>query len=76
MKCPLCKGEMVKGKTDLPYPLGKKELIVIQDVPAFVCNQCGDAFVEMEAAQKAEEILSTAQRDGVTLGFIHYREAA
>lgn len=76
MRCPLCKGEMVKGITDLPYSLGGKELVVVQDVPAFICDQCGDAFVEMESAQKVEEIISTAKRDGVTLGFIRYREAA
>ena len=75
MKCPLCRGKMVKGVTDLPT-LGENQLVVVQNVPAFVCDECGDAFVEIASARKVEEILSSAKRDGITLGFIRYQKAA
>lgn len=76
MRCPLCKGEMVKGKTNLPYELGEEKLVVVKDVPALVCKQCGDAFIEIDITRKVERIVGTAEKDGVTLGFVTYIEAA
>jgi len=76
MKCPLCKGEMVKGRTNLPYEMGEEEILVVKGVPAWVCRQCGESFVEIEVVRRVEKIVGTAEKDGVTLGFIRYRDAA
>ena len=67
---------MMKGKTNLPYEFGDEQLVVIKDVPALVCGQCGEVFVEIKAVRTTEELLTKAERDGVILGFIKYREAA
>ena len=76
MNCPSCKAKMMKGKTNLPYEFGDEQLVVIKDVPALVCGQCGEVFVEITALRITEELLAKAERDGVILGFIKYREAA
>jgi len=76
MKCPSCKGAMVSGKTNLPYEFGEDQLVVIKDVPALVCNQCGEVFIEIAEVRTVEEILRKAERDRVILGFIKYGEAA
>ena len=76
MKCALCKGEMAHGKTNLLYEIGEEFLIVIKAVPAFVCKQCGDHFVDIKVVRVVEKIVAAAERDGVTFGFVKYREAA
>ncbi|MBW1800000.1 MAG: type II toxin-antitoxin system MqsA family antitoxin [Deltaproteobacteria bacterium] len=76
MKCPLCKGEMVKSKTNLPYEIREEHLVVVKDVPALICKQCGDSFVEIEVLRIVERIVAAAEKDGVTLGFVKYKEAA
>ena len=76
MNCPLCKGKMVLGKTNLPYDVGPDRVVVLKDVPALVCEQCGDSFVKMKVAQKAEKLISKAKSDGMTLGFMSYQQAA
>ncbi len=76
MKCPLCRGKMVKGKTHLPYELDGERIVVVKNVPALVCAQCGDAFVEIEVLRKVEKIIDRAGRDGVTMGFVEYEKAA
>ncbi len=76
MNCPLCKGEMVKSKTNLPYELGEDRLLVIKDVPAILCRQCGDYFIEIQVARVVERIIEAADKDGVMLGFLKYQEAA
>ena len=76
MNCPLCKGEMVKSKTNLPYEIGEDRLLVIKDVPAIMCRQCGEYFMEIQVGRVVEGIVKAAEKDGVMLGFLKYQEAA
>ena len=76
MRCPLCRGEMEKGTTSLPYELGRDKLIVVRDVPALICAQCGETFIESLTVKRVEEIIDTVEKSGMTLGFLEYREAA
>lgn len=76
MKCPLCKGQMVEGKTNLPYELGAGKIIVITRVPALVCEQCGDDFVGIDVVRRVEKIIEKMERDGLRMGFVEYEQAA
>ena len=77
MKCPLCKGKMAKGKkTNLPYEFNGEKIIVVRNVPALVCGQCGEAFVEINILRRVEKILAKAARDGLVMGFVEYDKAA
>ena len=76
MKCPLCKGLMEKSKTNLPYEIGEEYMVIVKDVPALVCKQCGEPFVGIEALRVVEKIVDKAENDGITLGFIKYKDAA
>ncbi|OGR03185.1 MAG: YgiT-type zinc finger domain-containing protein [Deltaproteobacteria bacterium RIFOXYD12_FULL_50_9] len=76
MKCPACRGKMEQGTTTLPYELGRGKLIVVQDVPALVCIQCGEVFIESVTLKKVETLLNTVEKSGMTMGFLEYRAAA
>ncbi len=76
MLCPLCKGTMEKGAANLPYRLSDKQLVVLVDVPALVCEQCGDEYIEIAVVRKVEKILEKVQADGVSMGFVDYDLAA
>jgi YgiT-type zinc finger domain-containing protein len=76
MKCALCRGEMVRSKTTLPYDIGDEHMVVVKDVPALICKQCGEPFVEIKVVRVVEKIVEIAQREGVTLGFVKYKDAA
>ena len=76
MTCPLCKGKMVKGHTSLPFELTPSQVIIIQDVPALICDQCGEPFIEIQVTRQVEKLVSTAKQDGMTLGFVRYQQAA
>ena len=75
MTCPLCKGDVIKGKTNLPYEIGKNHLLVVSEVPAKLCKQCGESFIEIEVVRNLEKIVAAAERDGIAFGFINYKEA-
>jgi len=76
MKCALCLGGMEKSSIALPYEMGEGLMIVVKGVPAWVCKQCGDSFVDIEIVRDLERIVANARRNGVTLGFIDYPQAA
>lgn len=76
MKCALCQGVMVKAKTILPYEISNKHMVVVKDVPALICRQCGEPFIEIKTLRVVERIVENAKKDGVTLGFINFKKAA
>lgn len=76
MKCPLCRGKMEEGKTNLPYALESDKIIVVTHVPALVCTQCGDDFIGIDVVRKVEKVLEKIKRDGASMGFVEYEQAA
>lgn len=76
MICPTCAGEMKSGKTNVPFELDGDKLIVVKDVPALVCLQCGDTFIEAPVLGVVEKLVDSAEKDGLVLGFVLYQEAA
>ena len=76
MRCSLCKGSMIRDVTNLPFQMGEEYMVVVRGVPALVCNQCGEAFVEITTLRRVEQIVKKAEMDGVTFGFVSYQVAA
>lgn len=76
MRCALCKGKMMQGYTNLPYEIDGSFFLVVKGVPAMVCSQCGESFVEIGVVRVVEKIVEVAKHDGVTLGIVKYKAAA
>lgn len=56
MKCHYCKGKMVSGKTT--YFVHRKGYhLVIDEVPALVCNQCGEPYFEEDNVRLIQELI-------------------
>ena len=65
-----------KGRTNLPYELSDESIIIVKNVPAIICSQCGDVFIEADILSKVEKILDKASKNGMVLGFVKYEKAA
>ena len=76
MKCPLCKGDMSKGFTTLTLQFEKENIITIYDIPAVICNQCGEKFFDIETSQAIEKIKDNIKQIGLKMGFVKFNEAA
>jgi YgiT-type zinc finger domain-containing protein len=65
MKCVVCKwGETRPGTTTATLERDGATLVV-KNVPARVCNNCGEAYVEQEIAQRLLTTAREALRAGV-----------
>ena len=60
-KCPLCGGIKGEGKTTFTVDLGFG-IVVVRDVPATVCSQCGADWINDNIVIKLEEIVSDARK--------------
>jgi YgiT-type zinc finger domain-containing protein len=60
-KYPLCGGSKKAGRTTFTVDLGFG-VVVVREVPASVCSQCGADWIEDSIASKLEEIVNDARQ--------------
>lgn len=73
-KCPLCKGEKKEGITTYSVDLGFG-VVVVRDVPANVCSQCGEEWIKPEAAKELEKIVNSARQTHSQLELLSFQSA-
>ncbi len=59
--CPLCRGEKQAGNTTFTVDLGFG-VVVVREVPATVCSQCGADWIDDAVAEKLEKIVEAAKQ--------------
>ncbi|MGK5088576.1 type II toxin-antitoxin system MqsA family antitoxin, partial [Bdellovibrionota bacterium FG-2] len=62
--CVLCRGTMKSGTTDLTLRRGRS-VVVIESVPALVCENCGEASLDAKTAQTVHELAEREVARGV-----------
>ena len=75
MKCPICRGSMKRGRTNLPVEIGEG-LLFIKNVPADICSQCGEAFIPDKVANLLEKMINKARASHIDMGVISYEKVA
>lgn len=59
--CPLCGGRKEPGTTTFTADLGFG-VVVVRNVPATVCAQCGADWIADQEASRIEELVDEARR--------------
>jgi YgiT-type zinc finger domain-containing protein len=76
-ECYFCKGRVVQEKVNVDFRWGQK-LKVIENVPAGVCQQCGEKYFQA-AVYKAMEKLAASRAKPVarlTVDVVQFKEVA
>jgi len=71
----MCKGSLQTGTVNHIVELDSK-IIIIKNVPALVCGQCGEGFVADEHAHKLEELVQSARLQGMEVVIMNYASIA
>ncbi len=58
--CPICGGNKTPGTTTYSVDLGTG-VVVVRNVRAQICSQCGEEWIDHETAQKLETIVEEAR---------------
>jgi len=59
--CSHCGGEAKEERVELDYQY-KEKLYIFQNVPAGVCQQCGEKYLVAEIAKKIEHSIQTREK--------------
>ena len=73
--CPLCGGEKSPGTTTFAVDL-KTCVVVVRDVPALVCTQCGEAWIQEPVAATLEEKVEAARSKRTPVEVSMWQEVA
>ncbi|HNZ54133.1 MAG TPA: type II toxin-antitoxin system MqsA family antitoxin [bacterium] len=72
-KCFVCKHNVIKPGTVNKMFENEGRFIIVKDIPALICENCGEIYFETEVMQKLETILSNNPSE---LEIISYNKAA
>ena len=56
MKCTLCNGDLKKDNIKLDLWVDD-ELVIVEDIPADVCDQCNEKYVSAEVSKEIDKLL-------------------
>lgn len=73
MNCVLCKANLIKGNVNHIVDLGEG-IIIIKNVPANICQQCGEYYLDTKTALKLESIIEDIKRNKVEVFIVNYSE--
>lgn len=71
MKCHACGADMELIRTNLPFKLSNKTIVVIEDLPVVQCKNCPEYFIEDEVLSRIDKILDEIN-ENVELEVIPY----
>jgi YgiT-type zinc finger domain-containing protein len=74
-RCPLCGGETQPGTTTFAVDL-KFGVVVVREVPALVCTQCGQAWIDDPVAAKLETIVTEASHKQALVEVMQWPQVA
>ncbi|RPJ37239.1 MAG: YgiT-type zinc finger protein [Planctomycetaceae bacterium] len=61
MECLYCKGTLVRDRVS--YAANRKAYhLILHDVPAWVCEQCGEPLFDEQTVDAIQEILQSVER--------------
>lgn len=75
--CYYCKGRVVLQSTTIDYRWGDS-LFVIRDVPAGVCQQCGEKYLDSNVYKELERLAARRDhlKESINVDVLSYSEKA
>ena len=57
MSCFMCKGQLEKKETTVMVEIDGR-MVIVENVPSYVCCQCGETSYDNEVTKRLEEIVT------------------
>ncbi|MPM71411.1 hypothetical protein SDC9_118376 [bioreactor metagenome] len=75
MNCVMCKGRLIDGKVNHIVDINS-HIIIIKNVPANICTQCGEYYIDNKTALIIEELIDKVLISNTEVMIINYPSAA
>ena len=60
--CGFCKGQLAAGLSEFILRGGEK-VIVIKELPAWICQDCGEAYYTSSTSKKIDSVINKVKRN-------------
>jgi len=70
--CALCGGKKRKGETTYTVELGFG-VVVIRHVPALICTQCAEEWIEADVAKELEKMVESVRNKKLELEVVAFK---
>ncbi len=76
-ECYFCKGRVLQEKVTVDFRWGHK-LKMMEDVPAGVCQQCGEKYIQAAVYKALERLMTSRAKPAarVTVDVVHFKAVA
>jgi YgiT-type zinc finger domain-containing protein len=74
-RCPLCGGSKKPGTTTFAVDLGFG-VVVVRDVPALACGDCGESWIDDVVASRLEQVVEAARAKQSTVEVTRWNQIA
>lgn len=58
MKCAVCGSKLKPTRTDLPFKLRARAIVILKDLPVLQCEGCSEYFLEDEVLARVDQMLA------------------
>ena len=72
--CPMCNGLLRDQRATVPFVI-KDRVVVVKNVPAEVCEECGEAFLSGSVTDAVTQLVRTANQAGAELTVLSLESA-
>ena len=62
MKCTICGSNLQPTRTDLPFKVSERTIVIVKELPIVQCENCSTYEIEDLVFVRVEELLSTIDR--------------
>ena len=73
--CVMCKGMLIEGKVNHIVDIDG-HIIIVKNVPANICTQCGDYYISHKIALIVEELIDKLLLNDTEIMVINYPSVA
>ena len=75
-RCYFCKGKVSEEEVVVDFRWGQ-DLVVIEDVPAGVCHQCGEKYFDSKVYKEMEKLARAKEKPArqITVNILNFHEA-
>jgi YgiT-type zinc finger domain-containing protein len=62
MKCRVCAGKFLPNRTDVPFKVSDRTIVIVKDLPVYQCERCSEYSMDDPTFARVEEMLSRTDR--------------
>ena len=57
MRCRVCAGNLRPTRTDLPFKISERKIVIVKELPVLQCERCSEYSLDDPTFARVEELL-------------------